>query len=141
QGKPIRARPAGAVERTMKWARRRPAAASLLGAGVLAVLAAVAAAAWHINQLQAHNLALEAALDEAGRQRTRAEDRERRALRESYAGQIRMVRDLWANGKPGRMGEMLQGLRPGPDTEDLRGFEWRYLWRLAQKERYLDGHR
>jgi tetratricopeptide (TPR) repeat protein len=35
---PIRARPAGWWERTAKWARRRPAAAALIGVSVLAVL-------------------------------------------------------------------------------------------------------
>ena len=38
-GEPIAARPVGAVERLVKWARRRPAAAALL-AGLIAVLAA-----------------------------------------------------------------------------------------------------
>src|SRR5262249_23259028 len=40
-GEPIRARPAGRGERLLKWARRRPAAAGLLGAlGLLTLLAA-----------------------------------------------------------------------------------------------------
>jgi formylglycine-generating enzyme required for sulfatase activity len=37
-GEPIRARPVGAVERTWKWARRRPAAAALLGVVLLALV-------------------------------------------------------------------------------------------------------
>jgi formylglycine-generating enzyme required for sulfatase activity len=37
-GEPIRARPAGAVERTWKWARRRPALAALLGVVLLALV-------------------------------------------------------------------------------------------------------
>jgi hypothetical protein len=46
-GEPIRARPAGAVERAVKWAKRRPALAALLGVVLLTlvsltVLAAVA---------------------------------------------------------------------------------------------------
>jgi formylglycine-generating enzyme required for sulfatase activity len=40
-GEPIRARPAGVVERLARWARRRPTAAALLGAGVLAGVLAV----------------------------------------------------------------------------------------------------
>src|SRR5262249_6585535 len=45
-GKTITARPAGTWERTVKWARRRPAVAALVGvsaAAVVAVLAAVLA--------------------------------------------------------------------------------------------------
>jgi formylglycine-generating enzyme required for sulfatase activity len=37
-GEPIWARPVGAVERTWKWARRRPAAAALLGVVLLALV-------------------------------------------------------------------------------------------------------
>jgi formylglycine-generating enzyme required for sulfatase activity len=37
-GEPIRARPVGAVERTWKWARRRPALAALVGVVLLALV-------------------------------------------------------------------------------------------------------
>jgi serine/threonine protein kinase len=42
QGEPIRARPTGTAERAAKWVRRRPAAASLIGAGGLALAGLVA---------------------------------------------------------------------------------------------------
>src|SRR5262249_12340017 len=53
-GEPIAARPASTVERAVKWARRRPTAASLLGAGalaalLLAVLSVVATWEWHVG--------------------------------------------------------------------------------------------
>jgi serine/threonine-protein kinase len=44
--KPIRARPVGVAERTVKWARRRPAAALLVGALLVALGAAVGAGVW-----------------------------------------------------------------------------------------------
>jgi formylglycine-generating enzyme required for sulfatase activity len=44
-GEPIRARPVGAVERTWKWARRRPALASLLGVVLLALVGLTALSA------------------------------------------------------------------------------------------------
>jgi hypothetical protein len=37
-GEPIVARPVGAVERGLKWARRRPTAAALAGVAVLALV-------------------------------------------------------------------------------------------------------
>jgi hypothetical protein len=37
-GEPIMARPAGPLERWIKWARRRPAVTALLGVSVLAAL-------------------------------------------------------------------------------------------------------
>jgi eukaryotic-like serine/threonine-protein kinase len=44
--KPVRARDIGMVERSWKWARRRPAIASLLGGLVVAVLAGLTAVTW-----------------------------------------------------------------------------------------------
>src|SRR5262249_10652180 len=38
EGEPVRARPAGRLERLTKWARRRPAAAALVGVSVVAAL-------------------------------------------------------------------------------------------------------
>jgi serine/threonine-protein kinase len=52
EGRPIRARPVGAAERALKWARRRPAAALLLAALLVIVGAATGAALW-LRQQQA----------------------------------------------------------------------------------------
>jgi WD40 repeat protein len=48
-GEPIAARPVGAIERTVKWARRRPAAAALLAVSAVAVvgLLTLAGFLWH----------------------------------------------------------------------------------------------
>jgi serine/threonine-protein kinase len=45
-GKPVRARATGAMERCWKWARRRPAVASLLAGLVVAVVAGFTAVTW-----------------------------------------------------------------------------------------------
>jgi serine/threonine-protein kinase len=49
-GKPVLARPVGVVERAVKWARRRPAAALLLGAVLIALGAAIGAGVWLQHQ-------------------------------------------------------------------------------------------
>jgi serine/threonine-protein kinase len=46
EGKPVRARPVGRVERAVKWARRRPAAALLVGALMVMVGASLGTGAW-----------------------------------------------------------------------------------------------
>src|SRR5262249_37230557 len=33
--------------------------------------------------------------------------------------------------------ELLNSLRPQTDQEDLRGFEWHYLWRLCRSEQFV----
>ena len=58
-GEPIVARPVGIMERSWKWARRRPAVAAAVAITVLAVLSLLAGALWHNRQLSAayHDLA------------------------------------------------------------------------------------
>jgi WD40 repeat protein/Flp pilus assembly protein TadD len=65
-GEPIEARPVGRVERLLKWARRRPGVAALLGALMVAVVALAVGGV-------AYNARLEAALEDATTHRTTAE--------------------------------------------------------------------
>jgi serine/threonine-protein kinase len=66
-GKPVRARAAGTLERFWKWAKRRPAVAALLAGLILAVLTGLAAVTWQWRRsVAARNDAL-AARDEARR--------------------------------------------------------------------------
>ena len=48
----------------------------------------------------------------------------------------------WRNGEKPRVLELLESQRPMPDAEDLRGFEWYYLWRLCHggHRAFLHGH-
>jgi serine/threonine-protein kinase len=66
-GKPVRARPTGTLERCWKWAKRRPAVAALLAGLAVAVLIGLAAVTWQWRAaVRARNEAL-AARDEAQR--------------------------------------------------------------------------
>jgi serine/threonine-protein kinase len=49
RGEPIAARPAGTLERGAKWARRRPAVAALLAAGLLMLAGISAATVWYAD--------------------------------------------------------------------------------------------
>lgn len=50
-GRPIEARPTGPIERTFKWARRRPAAATLLLSLALAIPIIIGGLVWHSSRL------------------------------------------------------------------------------------------
>ena len=55
RGEPIRARPPGALVTGVKWARRHPSLAALLGVVGLAVVAIVLLQAWHTENLKRVN--------------------------------------------------------------------------------------
>jgi class 3 adenylate cyclase len=78
----------------------------------------------------------------AVRQARRAEAGERTARRERYAAQMSLADQAWAVGNVGRAAQLLEAQRPKPEQEDLRGFEWRYLWRrcYADVHSTLQGH-
>jgi tetratricopeptide (TPR) repeat protein len=81
-GEPVRARPAGAWERTVRWARRRPSAAALVGVSVAAALSLVTLVAWHQVRLQGYNAELRTERDAADRLREQAQAKEAEAQRQ-----------------------------------------------------------
>jgi serine/threonine protein kinase len=56
---PVRARPVSRPERAVKWARRRPAAAALVGLSTLLVVGGGAEACWHVARVRAERDAAE----------------------------------------------------------------------------------
>ncbi len=78
-GEPIRARPVGTLERLRKWARRKPALASLLGISGLLLIALIAGGLVYQFRLQAALGRAEAKEAEARRQRQRFADNYDRA--------------------------------------------------------------
>ncbi|MGE5194014.1 MAG: protein kinase domain-containing protein, partial [Deltaproteobacteria bacterium] len=79
---------------------------------------------------------------EAKRQEGIAQKQEALARRRFYAAQMNLAMQAWRAGEAPRVLELLEGQRPGEGEEDLRGFEWYYLWRLCNSGRglYLHGH-
>jgi WD40 repeat protein len=81
----------------------------------------------------------QAALQKADEQRSLAEKQRRLAeargetLRRSlYVSDMSVAQQAWERGNTRRTAELLEAHRPAPGEEDLRGFEWRYLWRLCR---------
>src|SRR5262249_8638680 len=68
------------------------------------------------------------------RQRRLAQEGQKEVRRHLYASQTNLAqRELEAANGP-RAEELLLAQRPGPGQEDLRGWEWRYLWRLVRED-------
>jgi eukaryotic-like serine/threonine-protein kinase len=66
--------------------------------------------------------------------RQNAESKELAARRRAYAADMNLVQQALANENLGHARELLYRHRPKPGLVDVRGWEWRYLWRLCQSD-------
>jgi WD40 repeat protein len=142
RGDPITARPAGLGERLWCWVRHHPAAAALIAAGVVAMLALAALLVdlLYRGRLERAYDAVRQERDAAAEARSLAGAEEATARRYLYAAQVNLAQRACDEGKADRVRELLDGFGAGRD-DDLRGFEWRYLRRLAAGDRLtLRGH-
>jgi WD40 repeat protein/tRNA A-37 threonylcarbamoyl transferase component Bud32 len=130
-GEPIHARPASLGERAVKWARRRPFAAGMALLGVLALVGFLAGAVWHTATVQAERRKVREKALELDEQRKLVADRERLVHLHEYALDIARAHACWESGDTANALSLLRRHLPGPDGEDLRGFEWHYLHALV----------
>ena len=118
----------------MKWARREPVVAALLGLVVLVTILGFSGIFRQWRQTHA-------ALGREQAQRLRAEELAEANRSNLYAARINLAQQAWKRSDLARAEELLESLRPGPDQVDLRGFEWFYLRRLCHGDRVtLRGH-
>lgn len=110
---PIQARPVTRAEQAWRWCRRNRLVASLSATtALLGLTVAITSpfAAYHISQ-----------------QRSRAEAR-------AYTADMNLVLQAWEQGDLQRAQTILSNYIPKRAELDLRGFEWRYLWKLCRDE-------
>jgi WD40 repeat protein len=64
----------------------------------------------------------------------RAQERQHMLRRSLYGAQMFLAQQAWEAGDVNTAVELLDAQRPGHSQEDLRGFEWRHLWRLCRAD-------
>jgi WD40 repeat protein/serine/threonine protein kinase len=139
---PIRARRTPWWERFRSWRRRNPVVAGLSATTVVLLVLLVASLTAGLVLLgrerdaarEKQTLA-EAREGEAREQRAIAEARERELRERLYATDMKLAQQAWKLGNGAEMIRVLSRHRPEPGQEDLRGFEWYYLWHLCHPER------
>src|SRR5262249_6826614 len=57
-----------------------------------------------------------------------------------YTANMNLAQQAWENADVGRVEELLESHRPHSGGEDLRGFEWYYLWRLSHRFIFILRH-
>ncbi|MEQ8788013.1 MAG: protein kinase [Pirellulaceae bacterium] len=72
---------------------------------------------------------------EAEESRELAERRAQDLRRQLYVANMSQAQLAWEDDNITRMLDLLEAHRPAVEEQDLRGFEWHYLWRLAHSAR------
>jgi WD40 repeat protein/serine/threonine protein kinase len=108
---PIHARPVSRTERTWRWCRRNPRTAGL-SATVATLLLVVATVTTYSS--------------------FRSQAAARDARWQQYLSDMHAAMKAWDDGDVGHLVEVLNRHRPADGQEDLRRFEWFYLWRQCQ---------
>ena len=103
-------------------------------AGALAlviVMAGLTVWAW-TSEIKARHHQSEA--EEKTKQAIEAEIQSRQRFYNLYLAQINLAHRAWEEGDVQLMLKLLEGLKPRPGHENVRGFEWYYLWRLSHND-------
>jgi hypothetical protein len=145
KGEPITARPAGALERGLKWARRRPAAAGLLVLAALVVVGLTGGGWWYSQQEHeraGREASLRQAADDKAVELAQQKDAEtERAGRLQYAMDMTLAQRAWENNNVRQVLDLLSAQIPALGEPDRRGWEWYYQQQFCQIELYtLKGH-
>ncbi len=120
-GQPIKARSVSTRERIVKWVRRKPTIAALIGISAVALISLVVGGVYFTRNL-------ERLLDLANRDR--------------YSSDMNLARRAWDDKEVYRVREYLDKYRdPKTGLEGYRSFEWYYLWKLCDPRLVtLSGH-
>jgi WD40 repeat protein/predicted Ser/Thr protein kinase len=120
---PIHARPLGPTRKVWRWCRRKPQAASLGAAAILVFLLGFVGVVWQWRRAEAEGWL---------------------ARRNAYAADMNLLQQALEDSDLGRARMLLDRYRPRSRSltaspyveskEDLRSWEWRYLWARCQGE-------
>lgn len=130
-GQPVMARPVGRMQKSVKWMRRHPAAATAYGLLALVVvlggLGGSAAWLWQSSEQAREQLAEEKRQTEIAHRD--AETARARLVELTYLHRIALAHREWENAEIAHAEELLADCPP-----DKRGWEWRYVKRLCHAD-------
>ncbi|HTD66235.1 MAG TPA: hypothetical protein VK846_06870, partial [Candidatus Limnocylindria bacterium] len=146
EGDTVLARPPSTLYRFQKFARRHRGAFTAVSIIVLMLVAGVAVSTWlAVRATNAEHNAVAAGRLEAGlrkkaeREQARAEQESAAARLNEYVADINLAQQSLApaSANHGRAVQLLSKHLPRAGEADVRGFEWRYLWQLAQGDDHI----
>lgn len=130
-GVPIRSRPIGRLEKRLRWCRRNPTTAGMLGI-VLGSVVAILLLLWtHNRELGRLNDELQMSAAISHQLQGVAESNARQAKDALYAANVAQAATAWREADPRAVKQILDRELPIAGEDDRRGFEWRYLYLQA----------
>ncbi|MBM4094685.1 MAG: hypothetical protein FJ276_35550, partial [Planctomycetes bacterium] len=131
-GAPILARPVSRRERFWRWCKRNPVVSSLSAALSVALVVGFVGITWQWIR--------------AEKETDRAIQQEQLTRRYLYSAHMKLAHEAWNSGNVLRVHELLNRHKPRAGEEDLRSFDWYYLWRQCHRDRKtirldVDGNR
>jgi WD40 repeat protein/serine/threonine protein kinase len=131
---PVAARPPSKLYRTNKLVQRNKFTFAALAALLATLLLGLGLSTWQfLEKSRAMRAAQNAEANEAGLRRL-AQAQELAARRTAYAVSMNLVQQALQADNLGRAVELLNQQAPQPGQEDLRGWEWRYLWQFCRSD-------
>jgi eukaryotic-like serine/threonine-protein kinase len=152
---PVVARPPSAVYRFQKAVRRHRLVFTAAGCVVLALLGGIGVSIWQAHEARMAQRTAERAKDGERLERLKAQqaqgvaetqrrraDEQAAAAAESrrmerrlrYTSDINLAQHALSENNLGRARRILDAQKPAPGEDDLRGWEWRYLWKLTRSD-------
>jgi WD40 repeat protein/serine/threonine protein kinase len=138
---PVIARPPSTTYRIQKAIRRHKLGFAAAAAVSLALLIGVTVSTTQAVRATRAERAKRSSLESEQKARqaatlakSEAETERDRARRNLYAADINLAYQAWQQSNLGKARRLLARARPVPGQEDLRGWEWRYLWGLTRSD-------
>jgi WD40 repeat protein/serine/threonine protein kinase len=137
ESEPVLARPPSQMYRLQKLVHRHRGTFAAATGVTLALTLGAGLAVWQaIRATHAEQQALDAREMEASLRR-KAEREGAAARLNEYVAHVNLAHQSLGAGNVGRALQLLQKHQPRPDQPDLRGFEWRYLWRRCHGDDHV----
>jgi WD40 repeat protein len=142
RGEAIAARPAGRIERAVRWCRRNPRVAVLTSLVIVSLAAGAAVSGYYaydaiVARDRADDKAREAdrIAKKEMEERLRADAEADAAWANQYLAHAALMQSDWDNGNIGRLRATLDRYRkPPPGRKDVRGWEWYFHERRVNQD-------
>ncbi len=133
-GKPVKARRVSIPGQLIRWARRKPALASVTATLLLVLLVGVSGISWKWREAEDNFRQMTIEKSKAEQSQNFAEQRLLEARERSYVLGMNLAFQAWSSNEVQRTEQLLRLQIPQYGQKDLRGIEWSMLWKITHQE-------